>query len=143
MGIKHDIEDAIYVHGAWKAKFRDFLNGKAGLDMSTVGLTEACELGQWLGDGARRMLSSEDHARACELHAHFHRVAGDIVSNIKQKEFGAARQALAPAGPFEKASHELGAFLRKISLHDRPKAAKKVEEVEVAAEPSDSPEQQG
>jgi len=121
MGIKHDIEDAIYVHGAWKTRFRDFLGGKAGMDLSEVGHTEACKLGRWLGEEARRMLSPEDHANACELHAHFHQVAGDIVHNIKQKDFGAARQALAPAGAFDQASHALGAYLRKVALRGRPK----------------------
>lgn len=139
MGIKNDIEDAIYVHGAWKARFRDFLNGKAGMDLSAVGHTEACKLGHWLGEEARRMLSPEDHAKACELHAHFHHVAGDIVHNIKQKNFSAARQALGPAGAFDQASHELSAFLRKLALRGRPKGANKAEEAEAAVEPAGTP----
>lgn len=139
MGIKSDIEDAIDMHGAWKAKFRDFLSGKAGLDVSAIGHTEACKLGRWLGEEARRMLSPEDHAKACELHAHFHRVAGDIVHNIKQKDFSAARLALAPAGAFDQASHELGAFLRRVALHGHPKAAIRAEEAEAAVEPAGTP----
>ena len=142
MGIKNDIEDAIRAHGAWKTKFRDFLNGKVGMDMSAVGHTEACKLGQWLGEEARRMLSPEDHAKACELHAHFHQVAGGIVHNIKQKDFSAARQALAPDGTFDLASQELGAFLRKVALHGRPKAAKNAGETETAAELADTSKQQ-
>lgn len=138
MGIKRDIEHAIYVHGAWKAKFRDFLNGRAGLDLSAVGHTETCKLGHWLGEEARRMLSPEDHAKACELHAHFHRVAGDIVHNIKQKDFSAARQALSSAGTFDQASHELSAFLRKVTLRSRPKKAKKTGEVEAGVQTADT-----
>ena len=134
MGIKSDIEDAIKVHGAWKAKFRDFLNGKAGLDLSEVGKTDACKLGMWLGDGAHRMLSSENHAKTCELHAQFHQVAGGIVHDIKQKDFMAARQALASAGAFDQASHALCAFLRKVILHDGPKPEKKADEVKVVTE---------
>ena len=140
--IKSDIEDAIKVHGAWKAQFRDFLSGKAGLDVSEVGHTDACKLGMWLGDGARRMLSPVDHAKACELHAQFHRVAGEIVHNIKQKDFMAARQALTADGAFDQASHELGAFLRKVALRGRPKVAKKAEEAEAAVEPAGTPQQQ-
>lgn len=141
MGIKSDIEDAIYSHGAWKTRFRDFLSGKAGMDMSAVGHTEACKLGHWLEDGARRMMSPEDHAKACELHAQFHRVAGDIVHNITEKNFSAARQALAPAGAFDQASHQMGAFLRKVALHGLPKAANKAEEAKSAAEPAAPAEQ--
>ena len=146
MGIKCDIEDAIQVHGAWKSKFRDFLNGKTGMDMSEVCETDSCKLGRWLEDGGHRMLSPEDHAKTCELHAQFHQVAGDIVSNIKQKNFMAAREALAPAGAFDQASHSLCAFLRKASLHGGPKSEKKTDEAKAADNPdvkaAKSPQQQ-
>lgn len=122
MSIKRDIEYAIYTHGAWKTRFRNFLSGRAGMDMSAVGCTDACKLGNWLDNEARRMLSAEDHAEACRLHARFHQVAGEIVHNIKQKDFAAAREALLPAGTFDQASHSLAAFLRKMPLHQRPRA---------------------
>lgn len=146
MKIKSDIEDAIQVHGAWKAKFRDFLSGKVGLDLSDVGQTDACKLGMWLGDGGRRKLSPESHAQACELHARFHQVAGDIVHNIKQKDFMAARQALAAGGAFDQASHAMCAFLRKLILHAGPKPDTKANEVsdatDATVEPSEHPEAQ-
>jgi hypothetical protein len=144
VGIKSDIEDAIKVHGAWKARFRDFLNGKAGLDLSEVGKTDACKLGMWLDDGARRMLSSENHAKICALHAQFHQVAGSIVHDIKQKDFMAARQALVSAGSFDQASHAMCAFLRKVVLHERPASGAKAIDVEAdakaAAPPASAPE---
>jgi hypothetical protein len=143
MKIKSDIEDAINVHGAWKAKFRDFLSGKAGMDLSHVGHTDACKLGMWLEDGGRRKLSPESHAQACELHAQFHQVAGSIVHNIKQKDFMAARQALASGGAFDQASHTLCAFLRKVVLHAGSKPEAKAEAVATATvEPAESPEKQ-
>lgn len=117
MGIESDIEHFIHAHGEWKTRFRDFLNGKAGLDLSTVGQTNACTLGQWLEGSAQRALSDDDHAEACRLHAHFHQVAGGIVQSIKEKDFQAARAALVPLGSFDQASHALGAFLRKIAHH--------------------------
>ena len=88
------------------------------------------------------MLSPADLAKACELHAQFHRVAGEIVHNIKQKDFMAARQALAADGAFDQASHELGAFLRKVALRGRPKVAKQVEEAEATVEPAGMPQQE-
>jgi hypothetical protein len=121
MGIKRDIEYAIHIHGVWKTRFRDFLSGRAPMDMSVVGQTHACKLGHWLDNEARRMLSAEDHAEACRLHEQFHQVAGGIVDRIKQKEFGAARQALVPAGDFDQASRELAAFLRKKALRGWPR----------------------
>ena len=143
MGIRSDIEYAIYSHGAWKARFRNFLAGKTGLDLSAVGHTETCKLGKWLADEARRMLAPEDHVKACELHAHFHRVAGDIVHDIKRKDFSAARQALAPAGAFDQASHEMGAFLRKVARRRRPKPANETTEEGAAAEPAGMPQASG
>ncbi len=125
MDIRGDIEHAIYSHGQWKARFRDFLNGRAGLDLSTVGDTHDCVLGRWLDDGGRRMLSAADHAEACRLHTHFHHVAGEIVRNIKQKDYQAARAAVASAGSFDQASHELAAFLRKVVLRAIPRGADK------------------
>jgi hypothetical protein len=116
VGIKRDIEYAIYIHGVWKTQFRNFLSGRAPMDMSVVGQAHACKLGQWLDDEARRMLSPEDHAAACQLHVQFHEIAGEIVHNIKQKDFAAAREALIPAGPFDQASYGLAAFLHKMPL---------------------------
>jgi len=142
MKIKSDIEDAINVHGAWKAKFRDFLSGKAGMDLSHVGHTDACKLGMWLEDGGRRKLSPESHAQACELHAQFHQVAGSIVHNIKQKDFMAARQALASGGAFDQASHAMCAFLHRVVLHDGPKPSAAAVATEAPVEPETCPERE-
>ncbi|MFP5409155.1 MAG: CZB domain-containing protein [Gammaproteobacteria bacterium] len=136
MGIESDIEHFIHAHGEWKTRFRDFLNGKAGLDLSTVGQTNACTLGQWLDGSAQRTLSDDDHAEACRLHAHFHQVAGGIVHAIKQKDFQAARAALAPSGSFDQASHALGAFLRKIAHHAPKAKSPKVQAAEVPQPPA-------
>ncbi|MBW8371757.1 MAG: CZB domain-containing protein [Thiobacillus sp.] len=123
MSIKRDIEYAIYIHGAWKTRFRDFLSGRAPMDLSVVGQSHACKLGHWLDNEARRMLSPEDHAEACRLHAHFHQVSGDIVDCIKRKDFETARQTLVPAGSFDQASHGLAAYLRKMPLRHRSKTS--------------------
>jgi hypothetical protein len=122
MSISEDIEYAIHIHGMWKTLFRDFLSGRAPMDLSVVSHSDACKLGHWLDEEGRRMLSPEDHEEACRLHAHFHEVAGKIVDNIKQKDFGAAHQALVPAGTFDQASHGLAAFLRKMPLRNKPKS---------------------
>lgn len=93
------------------------------MDLSAVGQSHACKLGHWLDNEARRMLSPEDHAEACQLHVRFHEIAGEVVQNIKLKDFAAAREALVPAGPFDQASHGLAAFLRKMPLRQRARAA--------------------
>jgi hypothetical protein len=121
MALRDDIEEAIHWHGAWKANFRNFLSGKAALDVSTIAQFDACHLGKWLEDEGRRLLTPEDHAEVRALHAQFHFVAGEIVSNIKQKDYAAARRALASGGSFDRASRTLAAFLRKASSHGSPK----------------------
>lgn len=121
MSLKEDIEQAIHVHGAWKAKFRDFLSGKAALDISAIGDTHACELGQWLGQEGRWLLPQRDHDEVCKLHAEFHRVVGEVIQKIKHKDFGGARQDVGHGGGFEQASHALTVALRKATLHSSPK----------------------
>lgn len=85
MGVKSDIDEAIRAHGAWKTRFRDFLSGKAGMDLFEISQMECCRFGTWLSEGGQRMLSAEDHAATCELHEPFHQVTGNIVQNIKQR----------------------------------------------------------
>ncbi len=106
------------------------------MDLSEVSHTHACKLGIWLEDGGQRVLSPKSHATTCALHAQFHQVAGGIVHNIKQKNFEAARQALASAGEFDQASHALCAFLHKIALHDGPKPDHKTEGEKASADAS-------
>jgi hypothetical protein len=128
VSIKRDIEYAIYIHGVWKTRFRNFLSGRAPMDISSVGRADCCKLGQWLDNEARRMLSPADHSEAHRLHTHFHAVCGSIVDNIKRRDFGQAREALVTDGAFDEASHSLAAFLRRMPLHlksqaDSPRAS--------------------
>lgn len=120
--MKEDIEDAIHAHGVWKAKFRDFLSGKTALDLSTVGETNCCKLGQWLEQEACRLLPQTDRDDICKLHAEFHHVAAEITRKIKQKDFVGARSDLAPDGAFNQASHALATCLLKAELHASPQS---------------------
>lgn len=121
MGLKEDIEDAIHVHGEWKARFRDFLNGKSALDLSSVGVTNACKLGHWIEAEGRNLLSLYDHEEVSRLHAEFHLIAGEVVRKIKQKDFAGAHQDIASNGPLDQASQALTVYLRKATSHPLPK----------------------
>ncbi|HQT69590.1 MAG TPA: CZB domain-containing protein [Thiobacillus sp.] len=96
-----------------------FSQRQGGLTIADISLPDACELGIWLNNGARRKLLPKNHAQVHALHGRFHQVAGEIVQHIKQKEFSAARQSLASGGNFDRASHEMRTFLRKRVLHER------------------------
>lgn len=56
MALKHEIEQAIADHAAWKARFRDFINGKIELDAATVGKENHCQFGKWIEHEGERML---------------------------------------------------------------------------------------
>ena len=49
-------------------------------------------------------------------HDEFHRVAGDIVAKIRDKQFVAAGKVMAPDGAFNLASERLSGLLRKATL---------------------------
>jgi hypothetical protein len=122
VGIREeDILDAIEAHGAWKARFRDFLVGKTGLDLGILADPDACKLGHWLENEGRHLLNAIEHEEITQLHADFHRVTDEIVKSIKPKEFTAARKALAPGGDFARASKTLTVRLRKAATSPAPR----------------------
>ena len=126
MGLKHDIEDAIQVHGAWKAKFRDYLSGKTAIDLNAVGETNCCKLGQWLEQEGRKLLPQKNHEEICKLHAEFHQAAAEVTRKIKQKDFVGARQDLASDGILNQASRTLTTCLLKTVQHNQSKPAASV-----------------
>lgn len=121
MGLKEDIEDVIHAHGEWKARFRDFLNGKSPLDLSSVGVSNACKLGHWMEAEGRNLLPPNDYDEVYRLHTEFHLIAGEVVRKIKQKDFAGARRDIASNGPLHKASQALTVYLRKATSHTPPK----------------------
>jgi hypothetical protein len=119
MSLKIQFDKAIQAHGAWKAKFRDYLNGRAALDLSSVGLADSCEFGQWLNTNGRALLITQDFEEIARLHSQFHSVASEVVAKIKKKDFAGARQDISPEGVFNHASHALVSCLLKSSLHSQ------------------------
>jgi hypothetical protein len=133
--MKEDIAEALRAHGAWKMRFRDFLAGRIGLEIATVGDSGACAFGQWLrGDGGR-LLPADDFARIDEAHAEFHRVAAEVIRKVKAQEIAGARSDLAPDGAFSVASEALHDLMLRASLHSPRVAAP----VPVAAAAPDEP----
>jgi len=114
MSLKEDIEQAIHAHGAWKAKFEDFLSGKAAFDLAAISDTQVCHLGQWLGQEGRWLLPEKDHDEICKLHAEFHHVVGAVTQKIKHKDFIGARHDLGREGIFDQASFALAVALPQI-----------------------------
>ncbi|MBZ0104158.1 MAG: CZB domain-containing protein [Sulfuricella denitrificans] len=108
MALKHEIEQAIADHAAWKKHFRDFINGRIELDPETVGKDNLCHFGQWLQkEGERMLLPKETHAEISSLHSEFHRVASMVVAKKIKGDLQGVQQDLASNGAFGLASDAL------------------------------------
>lgn len=108
MALIHEIEQAIADHAAWKARFRDFINGRIELDATTVGKENLCQFGQWIEkEGERMLLPKEVHDEIFSLHAEFHRVAATVVEKKNKGDLQGAQQDLTSNGSFSRASAAL------------------------------------
>ena len=108
MALKHEIEQAISDHAAWKARFRDFINGRIELDATTVGKDNHCNFGKWLEkEGERMLLPKEVHDEILSLHAAFHRVAAAVGEKKNKGDALGAQKDLSSNGAFGLASAAL------------------------------------
>lgn len=115
MALKHEIDQAISDHAEWKARFRDFINGKIELDATIVGKENHCRFGQWIEkEGERMLLPKEVHDEIFSLHAEFHRVAATVVEKKMKGDLQGAQQDLASNGAFGRASEALMQRMLKI-----------------------------
>ncbi|PIQ14038.1 MAG: hypothetical protein CO125_01795 [Hydrogenophilales bacterium CG_4_9_14_3_um_filter_59_35] len=117
MALKHEIEQAIADHAAWKARFRDFINGKLELDAPTVGKDNHCQFGKWIEkEGERMLLPKEVHDEIFSLHAEFHRVAATVVEKKKRGDIHGAQQDITSNGSFGRASSALMQRMLKLKV---------------------------
>ncbi len=115
MALKHEVDQAIADHAAWKSRFRDFINGKIELNADTVGKENHCQFGQWNEkEGERRLLPKEVHDEIFTLHAEFHRVAATVVIKKIKGDTEGAQKDLAKNGAFGRASEALMQRMLKI-----------------------------
>ncbi len=123
MGMREEIDAALHAHAAWRAHFKDYLSGRAALDTALAGVTDQCAFGRWLAHEGSRLMPGEIYGQIQEAHAEFHRVAGEIVRNIKEKHFDLVKEDLAADGAFNQTSARLSDLLHKATLHERGAAA--------------------
>jgi hypothetical protein len=115
MALKHEIDQAIADHAAWKSRFRDFINGKIELDAATVGKKNHCQFGKWIEhEGERMLLPKEVHDEIFSLHAEFHRVAATVIEKKNKGDIQGAQQDLTSNGAFGRASAALMQRMLKI-----------------------------
>ncbi|MBI4987612.1 MAG: CZB domain-containing protein [Rhodocyclales bacterium] len=123
MGMREEIDAALQAHAAWRTRFKDYLSGRTAFDTELAGVTDQCAFGRWLASEGYRLMPSEIHGQIQEVHAEFHRVAGEIVRKIKEKRFDEVRQDLSAEGPFNQTSARLSDLLHKASLREKGAAA--------------------
>lgn len=117
MSLKADVEYAIQQHSAWKMKFRDFLSGKAGLDVPTISEPNHCHFGEWLEAEGRQLLEAQFFDEIYKLHMEFHHVAAEVIRKIRAKDFAGARSDIVEDGAFNQASFALVSYMHKASTH--------------------------
>ncbi len=100
-----NFEDAISAHQKWKTRLRGQIDGtgKESLDAATVCKDNQCDLGQWIyGEGQSKMGAKPEFQEVKVTHAHFHRVASEVVTKAKAGDKTGATATL--DGPFFEAS---------------------------------------
>jgi hypothetical protein len=138
--MREEIDAALQAHAAWRAHFKDYLSGRTSFDTQLAGVTDQCDFGRWLASEGNRLMPADMHGLVDEAHAEFHRVAGEIVHNIKEKRFDLVKRDLAPEGAFNQASARLSDLLHKASLREKgPAAASPQREAAAPAPPEDPP----
>ena len=116
MGMKIEIEEALHAHALWRKQFKDFLNGRASIDIAKVNATDQCIFGKWLDNEGYRMIPSELYDEICTVHKEFHQIAAGIIQKIKEKQFAEAREEISQDGALNRVSLRLNDLLLKLSL---------------------------
>ena len=79
--MKESIDAALNAHAQWKKRLVDAVaTGRSEFDPVTVKKDDQCQFGKWLYGLSAADKASEDFAKARQLHADFHKVAGEILS---------------------------------------------------------------
>jgi methyl-accepting chemotaxis protein len=110
MSLKEEIKKAIGAHGMWKARLSAAIDsGSSDAKPETVSVDNLCDFGKWLyGDSIDNAVKKSDHYQKCrDLHAIFHREAGNVLRLALQGQKEKAQQAMSYNGSFGSASAEL------------------------------------
>ena len=108
--------EAIAAHLAWKQRLIDALAGQAAqdLDCNVIGKDTLCTLGQWIhGAGKKRYGDLSSFVELREQHAHFYRIACDVVKLSRTRDVVEAKRLM--DGEFQKTSADIVARLKHLS----------------------------
>jgi hypothetical protein len=109
-------KEAIDSHVRWKARLRDFIQGKSQEDLKPelVSRDDQCTLGKWIyGIGGERFSGNPAFAVLKSRHSQFHRCAGDVLEAAGRGDSRIALHML-EEGAYPDASEQVAAAIVKL-----------------------------
>ncbi len=99
----------IAAHGLWKFRLHEAIaSGRSRFDPNVVERDDRCPFGQWLyGEGQQTHRHDERYETARQLHATFHRSAGEVLRLALDGRTADATTRMAPGQPFLDVSLQL------------------------------------
>lgn len=91
------IAEATVAHGAWKAKLRSAIStGVLPKPAKDIACDDQCSFGKWLYSmqGDAEIAGSAHYKKVKDLHAQFHRCAGDVASFVEAGDLAKASASL-------------------------------------------------
>lgn len=113
-----DFFTAIEAHVRWKIRLEAYIAGISGekLDPEVVSRDDQCALGKWIhGSGGVRFGSHPRFLELREIHALFHKNAGDVIRAIQRGDTETARASLLK-GEYAHSSQRVKAELARLAL---------------------------
>ncbi len=108
MVTKQAIDAALAAHAQWKKRLQDAVeSGHSTFLVAEVRKDNACQFGQWLYGLPESDRQTETFAKVRELHASFHRIAGDVLNLALSGKKAEGLKALEFGGSYGKATGEL------------------------------------
>ncbi len=109
MAILEQIDKAITAHGQWKVNLRNAIDtGHCESTPERVRQDDNCAFGKWLHHHVEPAQKRNPHyTTAMDLHARFHREAGDILAMASAGEKTEAEARMAMGSPFRQLSARL------------------------------------
>lgn len=113
MAFADEINNAIGAHGLWKTRLKHSITyTKSDFPVEQVSQDNLCEFGKWLYSCGPEEKKSAEWLAVRDLHAKFHRSAGQVLDLALQGKKKEAEEVLS-GGEFAKVSGELNSALMK------------------------------
>jgi hypothetical protein len=107
--LRDQLQKAITAHGVFKVRLGQMVEaGTSEMSASVAAADDKCPLGEWLYGGIEASAkASPQYQNVKELHATFHRAAGDVVTLSAARKRGEALAAMEMGSTFKQTSAKL------------------------------------